>query len=82
MAKKNHTLKVWIILGISVALMLFIFILVAHHRSTADRIRLDRSALLSSAATAAAQSQRATGLPGKLRCVPRRRYCGCTKDGR
>jgi cytochrome c5 len=53
MAKKNHTLKVWIILGISVALMLFIFILVAHHRSTADRIRLDRSALLSSAATVA-----------------------------
>jgi len=35
-----------IILGISVVLMLFIFLLVGHHRNIPERVRLDRSELL------------------------------------
>ena len=35
-----------IILGISVVLMLFIFLLVGHHRNIPDRVRQDRSELL------------------------------------
>jgi len=53
MTKKSYTMNVSIILGISAVLMLFIFVLVAHHRSMADRVPLDRSALLSTAVSVA-----------------------------
>jgi cytochrome c5 len=53
MTKKSYAAHVWTILGVSVILLLFTFVLVAHHRSIADRIRLDRSALLSTAASVA-----------------------------
>jgi Na+-transporting methylmalonyl-CoA/oxaloacetate decarboxylase gamma subunit len=46
MTKKGYTTNVSIILGIGVVLMLFIFVLVAHHRGTSERVRQDRSALL------------------------------------
>src|SRR2546428_12861747 len=38
--------KISIILGVSVVLMLFMFLLVGHHRDIPDRVRLDRSELL------------------------------------
>jgi hypothetical protein len=38
--------KISIILGVSVVLMLFIFLLVGHHRDIPDRVRHDRSELL------------------------------------
>src|SRR5947207_3144886 len=40
--KKSYS----IILGISVVLMLFIFLLVGHHQHIPDRVRLDRGPLL------------------------------------
>ena len=40
--KKSYS----IILGIGALLMLFIFLLVGHHRDIPDRVRLDRSELL------------------------------------
>jgi cytochrome c5 len=45
MTKKSYAMNVSIILGVSVMLMLFFFVLVAHHRGVSDRVRLDRSAL-------------------------------------
>ena len=45
MTKKSYAMNVAIILGISVVLMLFIFVLVAHHHDVPDRIRQHRSAL-------------------------------------
>ncbi|OGA27508.1 MAG: hypothetical protein A3F77_16570 [Betaproteobacteria bacterium RIFCSPLOWO2_12_FULL_67_28] len=53
MTKKSHAMNVSIILGVSAALMLFFLVLVAHHRSIADRVRLDRSALLASGSSVA-----------------------------
>jgi len=53
MTKKNHTMKVSIILVISVALMVFMFVLVAHHRDMPDRVRLDRGTLLSNGSSVA-----------------------------
>jgi cytochrome c5 len=53
MTNKSYAMNVSIILGVSVVLMRFIFVLVAHHRSVADRVRLDRSALLSTALSVA-----------------------------
>jgi hypothetical protein len=47
MIKKRYTMNVMIILGISVVLMLFIFLLVVHHHDVPDRVKQDRSALLS-----------------------------------
>lgn len=46
MTKKSYAMNVSIILGISVVLMLFIFVLVAHHRGVPDRVQQHRSALL------------------------------------
>ncbi len=46
MTKKNYTMNISIILAVSVVLMLFIFVLVAHHRDVSDRVRQDRSAPL------------------------------------
>ena len=42
-----------IILGISALLMLFIFLLVGHHRDIPDRVRLDRSVLLGTGSSVA-----------------------------
>jgi len=42
-----------IILGISVVLMLFIFLLVGHHRDIPDRVRQDRSELLGAGSSVA-----------------------------
>jgi len=42
MNKKSYS----IILGVSALLMLFIFLLVGHHRDIPDRVRLDRGTLL------------------------------------
>jgi cytochrome c5 len=53
MTKKSYAMNVSIILGASVVLLLFIFVLVAHHRSVADRVRLDSSALRSTASSVA-----------------------------
>ncbi len=53
MTKKNHTMKVSIILVIGVALMLFMFVLVAHHRGIPDRVRMDRGALLGTGSSVA-----------------------------
>ena len=47
MTEKRYATNVWTILGISVVLMLFIFLLVGHHHGTPDRVRMDRRALLS-----------------------------------
>ena len=45
MTKKSYAMNVAIILGISMVLMLFIFILVAHHHNIPEQIRQHRSAL-------------------------------------
>ncbi len=47
--KKSYS----IILGISALLMLFIFLLVGHHRDIPDRVRLDRSVLLGTGSSVA-----------------------------
>jgi hypothetical protein len=47
MTKKRYTMNFMIIVGISVVLMLFIFLLVVHHHRVPDRVKQDRSALLS-----------------------------------
>ena len=52
MTKKSYTTNVSVILGISVVLMLFIFVLVSHHRATSERVRQDRSALLGAGSSA------------------------------
>ena len=49
MNKKGYS----IILGISAVLMLFIFLLVGHHRDTPERVRLDRGVLLGSGSSVA-----------------------------
>ena len=53
MTRKSYAAHVWTILGVSAILMLFTFVLVAHHRSIAVRIPMDRSALLSTASSVA-----------------------------
>ena len=55
MTKKRYTMNVTIILGISVVLMLFIFLLVVHHHDVPDRVKQDRSTLLSIVSSAAEQ---------------------------
>lgn len=47
MTKKRYTTNVMIILGIGAVLMLFIFLLVVHHHDVPDRVKQNRSALLS-----------------------------------
>ncbi len=49
MNKKGYS----IILGISALLMLFIFLLVGHHRDILDRVRLDRGVLLGTGSSVA-----------------------------
>ena len=53
MTEKRYAMNVSIILGISVVLMLFIFVLVAHHRDIPDRVRQDRGALLGTGSSVA-----------------------------
>ena len=53
MTKKSHAVNISIMVGVSAVLMLFIFILVAHHRGVSDRVRLDRDTLLASGSTVA-----------------------------
>jgi hypothetical protein len=48
--------KISIILGVSVVLMLFIFLLVGHHRDIPDRVRQDRSELLGAGSSAAGRA--------------------------
>ncbi len=53
MTNKSYAMHVSMIVGTTVILLLFIFILVVHHRGMADRARMDRGALLSSATSVA-----------------------------
>jgi cytochrome c5 len=53
MTEKRYAVNVSTILGISVALMLFIFLLVSHHRDTPNRVQQHRSAMLSAGSTVA-----------------------------
>jgi cytochrome c5 len=53
MTEKSYATNVWTILGISVVLMLFIFLLVGHHSSIPDRVRMDRAVLLGSGSSVA-----------------------------
>ena len=57
MTKKSHVINVAIILGISAVLMLFIFILVAHHHDIPDRIRQHRSALPATGSSVAERTE-------------------------
>jgi len=45
MTEKRHAKKLLIILGVSAVLLLFIFVLVAHHRDIPDQVRQHRGAL-------------------------------------
>ena len=53
MTKRRYAMNVSIILAISVVLMLFMFVLVSHHRGISDRARLDRSTLLATGSSVA-----------------------------
>jgi cytochrome c5 len=53
MAKKSYAMHVAMILGSSAALLVFIFILVAHHRDIPDKVRMDRGTLLAGASSVA-----------------------------
>ncbi|MEX2240607.1 MAG: c-type cytochrome [Burkholderiales bacterium] len=53
MAKKSYAMHVAMILGSSTALLVFMFILVAHHRSIPEKVRMDRSTLLASGSSVA-----------------------------
>ena len=53
MTTKSYAMNVSIILGISLVLMVFIFVLVAHHHDIPDRVRLDRGALLATGSSVA-----------------------------
>ena len=46
MNNKRYAMNVSIMLGISVVLMLFVFVFVAHHRDVPNRVRQDSGALL------------------------------------
>ncbi len=48
MAKKSYAINAAILLGLSVVLLLFFFMLVAHHLGISNLIRKDRSGLLAS----------------------------------
>ena len=52
MTKKSYAVNVSLILGISAVLMLFIFVLVAHHRGALSRVQQQRSALLATGSSA------------------------------
>ena len=58
MIEKRLAKNLWIILGISIVLILFFFVLVAHHRDIPDRVQQQRGALLSTASTATSVAER------------------------
>jgi cytochrome c5 len=53
MTEKRYATNVSMILGVSIVLMLFIFILVAHHRDVPDRVQQHRGALLGTGSSVA-----------------------------
>jgi cytochrome c5 len=53
MTKKSYAVHVWTFVGVTVTLMLFISILVSHHRGIPDRVRMDRGALLATGSSVA-----------------------------
>jgi hypothetical protein len=53
MAKKSYVTNLVMILGVSTVLLVFIFILVAHHREVPDKVRLDRGVLLAGGSSVA-----------------------------
>jgi cytochrome c5 len=53
MSKKSYAMHVAMILGSSAALLVFIFILVAHHREIPDKVRMDRGVLLADGSSVA-----------------------------
>ena len=53
MAKKSYVMHVAMILGSSAALLVFIFILVAHHRDIPEKVRMDRGVLLAGGSSVA-----------------------------
>ena len=53
MAKKSYAMHVAMILGTSAALLVFIFLLVTHHRHVPEKVRLDRGTLLASGSNVA-----------------------------
>jgi cytochrome c5 len=57
MTEKRYAVNVAVILGISVVLMLFIFLLVGHHQHIPDRVRLDRGVLLGTGSSVAERIQ-------------------------
>ena len=52
MTNKSYVLHFSIIIGVATALLLFIFILVSHHRTVPDRVQKDRSGLLATGSSA------------------------------
>jgi hypothetical protein len=56
----RYATSISIILGISVVLMLFIFLLVGHHRHIPDRVRLDRGTLLGGGSSVAERGKPVT----------------------
>jgi len=53
MAKKSYAMHVAVILGSGTALLVFMFLLVAHHRDIPDRVRMDRGVLRASGSSVA-----------------------------
>jgi cytochrome c5 len=53
MSKKSYAMHVAMILGSSAALLVFIFILVAHHREIPDKVSMDRGVLLADGSSVA-----------------------------
>jgi len=53
MSKKSYAMHVAMILGSSAALLVFIFILVAHHRHIPEKVRMDRGVLLAGGSSVA-----------------------------
>ena len=53
MTEKRYPTSISIILGISVVLMLFIFVLVAHHRDIPDQVQQHRGTLLGTGSSVA-----------------------------
>jgi cytochrome c5 len=53
MAKKSYAMHFAMILGSSAALLVFIFILVAHHRHIPEKVRMDRGVLLAGGSSVA-----------------------------
>ena len=53
MSKKSYAIHAAMILGSSAALLVFIFILVAHHRDIPAKVRMDRGVLLASGSSVA-----------------------------